>query len=117
MTGYSHIIAIEDLKAKCDSLGFRMGYSTHGYFNKEYGDVVAVFPKDADALPVYSRDAQLFVGSIESLRSWIQGIEWAREYDRMTIGKANDTRRAKREQDWRNEHLVRILKSDDKESK
>jgi len=109
MTGYRHIVQLEQLKAKCDELGFRMGYSQHGYYNKEYGDIVALFPKDQDALPVYNRDAQLFTGTIEELKVWISGIEWARNYDRMTIGKAIDARRARKEQDWRNQNLVRIL--------
>ena len=59
MTGYRHIVQLEQLKAKCDELGFRMGYSQHGYYNKEYGDIVALFPKDQDALPVYNRDREL----------------------------------------------------------
>jgi hypothetical protein len=109
MAGYSHILAIEELKAKCDELGFRMGYSQHGYYDKEFGDVVSVFPKDHDALPVYSRDAHLFTGTIESLKMWIAGIEWARNYDRMTIGNSIDARRARKEQDWRNKELVKIL--------
>lgn len=109
MAGYRHIVQLEELKAKCDELGFRMGYSQHGYYNKEYGDIVALFPKDQDALPVYSRDAQLFTGTIEELKVWIAGIEWARNYDRMTISKSIDARRARKEQDRRNQNLVRIL--------
>jgi hypothetical protein len=109
MAGYRHILEIEELKAKCDELGFRMGYSEHGIYNKEYGDVVALFPKDRDALPIYSRDAQLFTGTIESLKTWLDGIEWARKYDSLIIGKEVDARRARKEQDWRNKKLVKIL--------
>ena len=109
MAGYRHILEIEELKAKCDELGFRMGYSERGIYNKEYGDVVALFPKDREALPIYSRDAQLFTGTIESLKTWLDGIEWARKYDRLTIGKEVDARRARKEQDWRNKELVKIL--------
>jgi hypothetical protein len=109
MAGYKHIIWIEELKAKCDSMGFRIGYPEHGYYVKEYADVVSIFPKDRDALPIYSRDAELFTGTIESLKMWLNGIEWAREYDRMTIGNSIDERRARNEQDWRNMALVKIL--------
>lgn len=109
MAGYSQIRFIEELKERCDALGFSISYAQHGYYYKEFGDVVGIFPKDQDALPVYSRDAQLFTGTIEELNVWIAGIEWAREYDRMTIGKSIDARRAQKEQDWRNENLVRIL--------
>ena len=106
MAGYRHILEIEELKAKCDELGFRMGYPK---YPKDSGDIVALFPKDRDALPIYSRDAQLFTGTIESLKTWLNGIEWARKYDRMTIGKEVDARRARKEQDWRNKELVKIL--------
>lgn len=109
MAGYRHILEIDDLKAKCDALGFRMGYSKHGSYRTEYGDIVALFPKDQDALPIFSRDAQLFTGTIEELKVWIMGIEWARNYDRMTIGKTTDTKRARKEQDWRNKKLVDII--------
>ena len=108
MAGYRHILEIEELKAKCDELGFRMGYNQHGYA-KDPGDIVALFPNDRDALPIYSRDAQLFTGTIEELKIWLYGIEWARKYDRMTIGKEVDARRARKEQDWRNKELVKIL--------
>jgi hypothetical protein len=110
MAGYRHILEIEELKAKCDELGFRMGYSERGIYNKEYGDVVALFPKDRDALPIYSRDAQLFTGTIESLKTWLRGIEWARNYDSMVMGKLNDKKRERKEQDHRNENLVRKLR-------
>lgn len=109
MAGYRHIIKLEELKARCDELGFRMGYSQHGFLHKEYGDIVALFPKDSDALPIYNRDAQLYTGTIEELMVFIQGIEWARNYDRMTIGKTIDARRARKEQDRRNKKLVKIL--------
>ena len=109
MAGYRHILEIEELKAKCDELGFRMGYHERGQYTKEYGDIVALFPKDREALPIYSRDAQLFTGTIESLKTWLNGIEWARKYDRMTIGESIDVRRARKEQDWRNKELLKIL--------
>ena len=109
MSGYGLIIGIERLKENCDKLGFRLGYSKHGY-HSSYGDVVSVYPKDNDALPVYSRDAELFVGTIEDLKIWLRGIEWARNYDSMVMGKLNDKKRERKEQDHRNENLVRKLK-------
>lgn len=109
MAGYGLIVEIERFKEKCDQLGFRLGYSKHGYYDKSHGDVVSLFPKDNEALPCYSRDAELFVGSINEAEVWLRGIEWARQYDRMVIGKLNDKRRERKEQDLRNENLVRIL--------
>jgi hypothetical protein len=110
MSGYSLILEIERLRKECDKLGFRLGYSKSGYYNKMHGDVVSLFPKDNEALPVYSRDAELFVGTTEDLSLWLRGIEWARNYDRMVMGKLNDKKRERKEQDLRNENLVRKLR-------
>ena len=109
MAGYSLILEIERFKEKCDQLGFRLGYSKHGYYNQSHGDVISLYPQDAESLPIYSRDAELFVGSINDASTWLRGVEWARNYDRMVIGKANDKRRERKEQDYRNRELVRIL--------
>lgn len=109
MAGYGLIIEIERFKEKCDQLGFRLGYSKHGYHKSQHGDVVSLYPKDDHALPIFSRDAELFVGSIDDAEVWLRGIEWARDYDRMVMGKLNDKRRERKEQDYRNQELVRIL--------
>jgi hypothetical protein len=109
MAGYGLIIEIERFKEKCDQLGFRLGYSKHGYHKSQLGDVVSLYPKDDHALPIFSRDAELFVGSIDDAEVWLRGIEWARDYDRMVMGKLNDKRRERKEQDYRNQELVRIL--------
>jgi hypothetical protein len=63
-------------------------------------------------LPIYTRDAELFVGTLEGAAYWMQGVEWARDYDRMVIDKNTDTKRERKEQDERNKQLVRILKSE-----
>ena len=76
----------------------------------EDGDTVALKPKDADSLPIYSRDAEVFVGSLTDLQYWLRGVEWAREYDRM-IKISDDKKRARKEQDLRNRQLVKTLKT------
>ena len=56
-----------------------------------------MFPKDNEALPGYSRDAELFVGTLENLRY------------RMVMGNLNDKKRERKEQDLRNKNLVRLI--------
>lgn len=104
MAGYEDVLEIDRLRQECDQLGFKWGYPK--YHNS---DKIALYPKDHDALPVYSRDAEMFVGTISELRVWLRGVHWARIYDRMTIGKSIDINRARKEQDWRNKNLVRKL--------
>ena len=66
-------------------------------------------PKDHESLPIYSRDAQVFVGSLEALETWLNGVEWARNYD-MMCKISDDDKRAKAEQKERNRQLMRTLK-------
>jgi hypothetical protein len=66
-------------------------------------------PKDQEALPIYSRDAELFVGSLERLEDWMAGVRWAREYD-MMLKLSDDKKRAAAEQKERNRQLMRTLK-------
>jgi hypothetical protein len=108
MTGMQTIHRIRRLEDECAKLGLKMVDAKHYY--KDYGDTLALIPLDQNALPIYSRDAEIFVGTLEDLAVWLRGVQWARHYDQMTIGKVNDKRRERREQDWRNRKLVDIIK-------
>jgi hypothetical protein len=107
MAGYRQILEIRRLETRIAELGFMFCHSrSHGM---EDGDTVALKPKDADSLPIYSRDAEVFVGSLTDLQYWLRGLEWARDYDR--IMKVSDVKkRARKEQDLRNRQLAKTLK-------
>lgn len=107
MSGYNLVQKIRRLEQELDRLGFLMCNASHYY--RDYGDVVAIKPKDADSLPVYSRDAELFVGTLEALEYWLQGVEWARKYDSMLFGQRHEGKRLRKEQDYRNSQLVNVL--------
>ena len=82
---------------------------SHAYENV-FGDVVAIKPKDIESLPLYSRDAEIFVGTLNDLERWLQGVEWARKYDSMLFGVKHDEKRVKKEVEFRHGRLVRQLK-------
>jgi len=107
MSGYTLICKIRQLEEECDKLGFQMCHARHYY--REFGDVVALKPK-ADCLPVYSRDAELFVGSLADLERWVQGFQFARKYDSMLFGAKHEEKRVKKEVEFRHGRLVRQLK-------
>lgn len=107
--GYQTIVRIERLKFECDKLGLRMCQTK--YMRKDYENVVAVIPKDNDSLPVYARDTELFVGSLDDLEVWLRGVNWARDYDTLLFTKKHNKNRERKEQNVRNENLARILKS------
>ena len=110
MSGWNTIRQIRRVEQQADKLG--MKFAAYKYDN-EFGANVALIPKDNDALPIYARDAQLFSGTLEGAESWMHGVEWARDYDRMVIDRKMDDKRERKEQDERNKQLVRILKNEE----
>lgn len=109
MAGWDTIERIRRIEQQIDVLGFKFAKSKHGSWTEDHG-ALSIVPKDADSLPIYSRDAELFVGSLEQLQVWIQGVRWAREYD-MMLKLSDDKKRARKEQDERNRQLARTLKT------
>ncbi len=94
--GMNMIERIDSIRAVVDRLGFRMGkppYATYG--EPDNIDNIALYPKD-NCLPVYNRDAMLFVGNLVELEQWIKGLDWARQYDSY-LGVASEQRRAQYE--------------------
>ena len=108
MSGWNTIKRIKNLEQEIDLLGFKFSKSKHGDFT-DLHDALSLVPRDTDALPIYTRDAELFVGSIERLEDWLAGVHWAREYDRM-CKISDDEKRSKAEQKERNRQLMHTLK-------
>jgi hypothetical protein len=111
MSGYHTILKCEKIKERADKLGFMLCYPRHGWGAERGVDYVAIKPKDNDALPIYCRDAELFCGTIDDLESFFQGIEWARQYDKM-LRVSTKEKRERKEQDERNRQLVSLLKDE-----
>lgn len=111
MSGYSTILQIRRLEQEIDALGFRWGYSKHGTWSgNDYGSVIALYPKE-DSLPIYSRDAEIFIGTLDQLEVWLRGFHKAREYDLLLMGKKVETMRTRKEQDYRNKELLKKIKT------
>jgi hypothetical protein len=110
MSGYETILKIRRLEKECDDLGFTLCRSKYGHGRLDGLDVLALKPKDEASLPVYSRDAEVFCGTIAELELWLRGIHWSRQYDRMVFGTKHDKTRERKEQDERNRQLMKVLK-------
>lgn len=110
MSGYNTVVQIRRLEEDLDALGLMMCYPRHGWNSSAGDDLVAVKPKDQDSLPIYARDAQLFCGTLNDMRSWVEGLKWARQYDEM-LRISNDKKRERKEQDYRNQKLVRMIET------
>ena len=106
MSGYKLVLRLRKFEEEIAALGFRMGYSKYHYHDT---DQIALFPKDDDCLPIYSRDAEIFTGTIEQCELWMRGIKWAREYASM-LGIKEERQRLRKETLCRQEQLFRKLK-------
>lgn len=109
MSGYNLIRKIKYLEEECHKLGFIISHANH--YIKDFGDVLALKPRE-DCLPIYSRDAELFAGSIYDLERFIDGIHWARKYDSMLLGTKHDALRDRKEQNYRNRKLLNQIKGE-----
>lgn len=111
MSGYNTIRMIQTLEKECDELGFKIISPKHGHYNRDWGDLISIVPKDSNSLPVYNRDAEIFIGTLEDLRTWLRGVEWARTYDDL-IGLSDEKKRQRKEQDTLNKQLIQRLKDE-----
>ena len=112
MAGYKSILVLRHLEKEVDKLGFVLeAPRSSGWGDTDFDDRVSIIPKDENALPVYTRDAEIFTGTLEGLRIWLQGVQWARQYDSM-ISLSDDKKRAKKEDDERGRQLIAKLKKD-----
>jgi hypothetical protein len=107
MSGYSTVLMVDRIRNRAAALGFMLAYPKYGRGDGQ--DLVGIRPLDDQVLPIYTRDAEFFTGTLQQLDSFLTGIEWAREYDRM-LHVSDTKRRERKEQDFRNRELVRILK-------
>ena len=108
MSGWNQIQQVHKVEERADKLGFKFAPYKH---DNIYGENVALIPKDQE-LPIYTRDAELFAGTLEGAEYWMQGVMWARNYDRMVVDKNTDAKRLRKEQDERNHQLIKMLKDE-----
>jgi hypothetical protein len=108
--GYNTIRKLRRVEEECAKIGLRIG-NPRGGWNQDYGDVLAVMPANA-ALPIYCRDAELFVGNLDELSKWLQGAQWMHNYY-MMLKLVDDKKVQKQEDDVRHDQLVRKLKAEE----
>jgi hypothetical protein len=125
MSGWNTIQRIKRVEEQVDQLGFKFAKSRNSDWTDDHG-ALSLVPKDPDALPIYSRDAELFVGSIERLENWLAGVQWARDYD-MMLRLGDDKKRTRAEERERERialrrkreeqaQILRVLRATDREN-
>jgi hypothetical protein len=106
MSGNNNIRKVRRIEERVHGMGLRIGYPR--YRTGEDGDMLSLMPRDHE-WPLYSRDAELFIGTIDSATSWLDGLEFARNYDDM-LKVCSRTKRERKEQDYRNKELLKAIK-------
>ena len=97
MSGYSTYTRFQRIEAQAKSLGFRLGNPKHGHWGGSGDtDQVALFP-DEEALPIFSRDAEIFVGTFGQVETFLTGWVRAQQYD--AILRLSDDKKRKKYED------------------
>jgi hypothetical protein len=109
--GWVDLERMKRVEAKANELGFKFTSGNSGWVDmgNRTNQMIYVKPKD-DCLPHYSRDAQLYWGTLESIETWLEGLQFARNYDE-TLKLGNDKKRSAREQVERNRQLLQMVKT------
>jgi hypothetical protein len=108
--GWVDLERMKRVEAKANELGFKFTSGNSGWVDGDRtNQMIYVKPKD-DCLPHYSRDAQLYCGTLESIETWLEGLQFARNYDE-TLKLGNDKKRSEREQVERNRQLLQMVKT------
>ena len=106
-TNWNKLQQIKRIEAMANKMGFEFSPGRDRYLDG--GDSIHLVPL-GDALPHYSRGAEIYCGTIEDIELWLKGIEWAREYDEM-LKLSTDKKRVEREQVERNKQLMQMVKT------
>jgi hypothetical protein len=85
------------IEAQARSMGFRIGNPRHGQWgvNEPGVDQVTLYP-DGEALPTFTRDAEIFTGTFSQVEVFLAGWARAQQYD-MILRLSDDKKRKKYE--------------------
>ena len=114
MSGYGTYLRFQRIEEQAKMLGFRLAHPKNGFYNSdEYGDLVSLYA-DGEALPIYSRDADLFTGTFNQVEMFLTGWAKAQQYD-MMLRLTDDKRRKAYEAKERERQRIVRLKAEQRE--
>lgn len=103
-----HYGMIKDLEQRAELCGMRLRPCDSNW-STPHGTTLALVTH-GEHLPVYRRDIELAVGTAEQLEMFIKGWEKQLSYLSM-IGATSDRIIKRKEQDYRNRELARLIKT------
>ena len=98
MSGYTTYTRWQRIEEQARGLGFRLGNPKHGHWgggSSDGVDQVTLYP-DGEALPVYTRDADIYSGTFWQVETFLNGWARAQQYD-MMLRLTDDKKRKKYE--------------------
>ena len=96
MSGYSTYTRWQRIESHAKQLGFRLANPKHAWGGSGEGDQVALYP-DGEALPIYARDTEIFVGTFGQVETFLTGWIRAQQYD--SILRLSDDKKRKKYED------------------
>ena len=99
MSGFSTYTRWQRIESQAKLLGFRLGNPTHESVrrvNFVSDDTVSLYP-DGAALPVYSRDTEIYTGTFSQVETFLNGWVRAQQYDMML--RITDEKKRKKYED------------------
>ena len=126
MSGYTTYTRWQRIEEQARNLGFRLGNPKHGQWGgMGDADLVTLYP-DGEALPVYTRDADIYTGTFGQIETFIHGWARAQQYDhllRLTDDKrrqkyedAERARQAERRKREEQKQMLAVLRASDAEN-
>lgn len=127
MSGYTTYTRWQRIEAQAKLLGFRLGNPKHGHWSSsnEGSDQVTLYP-DAEALPTFNREADIFTGSFRDCEIFMAGWVRAQQYDmilrlsdekkRKKYEDRERARQAERKKRAEQAEMLKVLKATDAEN-
>ena len=110
-TSLKYIQQYDSVMKRLQGLGMRLDQRTQrgAWSAPNSVTVYAVYPSEK-ALPHYERDAELFIGTLDDIDTWLAGVQWMQAYY-ATIGIDDGSHRAKAEDAERNRQMMYALQN------
>lgn len=109
VAGWHLLRTFREVEERANDLGLKFAPSR--YSGMDF-DTIALIPLD-EHLPIYNREAEVFQGTLQDINKWLQGVEWARNYDDLMKVSTNEKRQTA-ERKFQQRELVKVIRDSEK---
>lgn len=109
VAGWHLLQTFREVEERANDLGLKFAPSR--YSGMDF-DTIALIPLD-EHLPIYNREAEVFQGTLHDINKWLQGVEWARNYDDLMKVSTNEKRQTA-ERKFQQREMVKVIRDGEK---